>query len=135
MAIMGERSSHAQPTPVARLVAPGPSVAMQKPGRAGHAPGHVGGESGRALVGGEHEIDAALAHRLHQRKHIAARNPEAAGDARRLQRCDDQIGIVHGNGISTITGQQQVTAGILMWHAHLLCRRAGTTAGQILLTQ
>ena len=32
MAIIGERSSQAQPTPVARLVAPGPSVAMQRPG-------------------------------------------------------------------------------------------------------
>ena len=32
MAISGERSSKAQPTPVARLVAPGPSVAMQSPG-------------------------------------------------------------------------------------------------------
>src|SRR3982074_1112596 len=32
MAIIGERSRKAQPTPVARLVAPGPSVAMQSPG-------------------------------------------------------------------------------------------------------
>ena len=32
MAIIGERSSQALPTPVARLVAPGPSVAMQSPG-------------------------------------------------------------------------------------------------------
>src|SRR6516164_284240 len=32
MAITGERSRKAPPTPVARLVAPGPSVAMQSPG-------------------------------------------------------------------------------------------------------
>ena len=32
MAISGERSRKAQPMPVARLVAPGPSVAMQSPG-------------------------------------------------------------------------------------------------------
>ncbi len=32
MAIIGERSRKAQPTPVARLVAPGPSVAMHSPG-------------------------------------------------------------------------------------------------------
>ena len=32
MAIIGERSSQALPTPVVRLVAPGPSVAMQSPG-------------------------------------------------------------------------------------------------------
>src|SRR5262245_40438276 len=32
MALIGERSSRALPTPVARLVAPGPSVAMQSPG-------------------------------------------------------------------------------------------------------
>src|ERR1700722_6874874 len=32
MAIRGERSRYAQPTPVAKLVAPGPSVAMHRPG-------------------------------------------------------------------------------------------------------
>ena len=32
MAMSGERSSQALPTPVVRLVAPGPSVAMQRPG-------------------------------------------------------------------------------------------------------
>src|SRR5215475_3513260 len=32
MAIIGERSRKAEPTPVARLVAPGPSVAMHSPG-------------------------------------------------------------------------------------------------------
>ena len=32
-AIIGERSRKAQPTPVARFVAPGPSVAMARPGR------------------------------------------------------------------------------------------------------
>ena len=32
-ASIGERSSQAQPTPVARLVAPGPRVAMHRPGR------------------------------------------------------------------------------------------------------
>ena len=81
---MGERSRQAQPTPVARLVAPGPSVAMQKPGRAGHAAGDVGGEAGRAFVRGQHELDAALAHRLHQRQHVAARDAEAAADASAL---------------------------------------------------
>ena len=96
MAISGERSRYAQPMPVARLVAPGPSVAMQSPGRAGDAPGNVGGKAGGALVRGEHEIDAAPAHRLHQRQHVAARNAEAAPDAGRLQRGDDQVGIVHG---------------------------------------
>jgi hypothetical protein len=63
---------------------------------ASHAPGHVGGKPGRALMGREHEVDPALAHRLHQRQHIAARNAEAAVDARRLQDGDDQVGIVHG---------------------------------------
>src|SRR5262245_12259996 len=32
MAIIGERSSQAEPTPVARLVAPGPRVAIARPG-------------------------------------------------------------------------------------------------------
>ena len=95
MAISGERSRKAQPTPVARLVAPGPSVAMHEPGRAGQAAGHVGGEAGRALMRGQHEIDAAPAHRLHQRQHVAARNAEAAADAGGFQGRDDQIGVVH----------------------------------------
>ena len=46
--------------------------------RAGEPAGDVGGKAGGALMGGEHEIDAALAHRLHQRQHVAARNAEAA---------------------------------------------------------
>jgi hypothetical protein len=66
-----------------------------KPGCAGHAAGDVGGEAGRAFVRREHEFDPALAHRLHQRQHVAAGNAEAAGDAVGLECCDDQIGIVH----------------------------------------
>ena len=68
-----------------------------QPGCAGHAAGDVGGEAGRAFVGGEHELDPALAHRLHQRQHVAAGNPEAAGDAIGPQRGDDQIGVVHAS--------------------------------------
>jgi hypothetical protein len=49
---------------------------------------------------GEHEIDAALAHCLDQRQHIAARDAEAARDAGGLQRGDDQVGIVHGESVS-----------------------------------
>ena len=82
--------------PVARLVAPGPSVAMQSPGAPVMRPVTSAAKPGRALVRGEHEIDAALAHRLHQRQHVAARNAEAAPDAGRFQRGDDQVGIVHG---------------------------------------
>ena len=74
----------------------GPERRDAKPGRAGHPAGHVGGKAGRALMRGQHEIDAALAHRLHQRQHVAARNAEAARDAGGLERGDDQIGIVHG---------------------------------------
>ena len=62
---------------------------------AGHAAGDVGGEAGRSLVRGQHELDAAVAHRLHQRQHIAARNAESAIDTRRLQGRNDQVGIVH----------------------------------------
>jgi hypothetical protein len=68
-----------------------------KPGRAGHAAGDIGGEAGRALVGGEHEVDPALAHRLHQRQHVAAGNPEAAGDAIGPQSGDDEISVVHAS--------------------------------------
>jgi hypothetical protein len=89
IAIIGERSRKAQPIPVERRDA--------EPGCAGHAAHDVGGKAGRALVRGEHEVDAALAHRFHQRQHIAARNAEAAGDPARLQRRDNQIGIVHGD--------------------------------------
>jgi hypothetical protein len=71
-----------------------------KPRRAGHAAGDVGGEAGGAFVRGEHELDPALAHRLHQRQHVAARNAEAAGHAVRLERRDDQIGVVHAGSES-----------------------------------
>jgi hypothetical protein len=76
-----------------------------KSGRAGHAAGDVGGEAGRALVGGEHELDAAFAHRFHQRQHVAARNPETAVDPVGLEGCDDQVGVVHAatafNGLAS----------------------------------
>ena len=77
-----------------------------KPGRAGHAAGHVGGEAGRAFVGRQHEFDPALAHRLHQRQHVAARDPEAASDAVGLQRCNDQIGVVHAMAIIICRGPE-----------------------------
>ena len=73
----------------------GPEGGDAKPGRAGHAAGDVGGEAGGAFVRGQHELDAALAHRLHQRQHVAARNAEAVLNSVRLERCDDQIGVVH----------------------------------------
>ena len=66
-----------------------------QPRRARHAAGDIGGKTRRAFVRGEHEIDAALAHRLHQRQHVAARNAEAARDAGGLERGDDEIGVVH----------------------------------------
>ena len=63
----------------------GPERRDAEPGRAGHASHNVGGEAGRAFVCGQHELDAALAHRVHQRQHVAARDAEAAGDAVRLR--------------------------------------------------
>ena len=42
------------------------------------------------------KIDAAFAHRLHQRQHVAARDAEAARDAGRFQRGDDEVRVVHG---------------------------------------
>lgn len=66
-----------------------------QPRRAGDAAGDVGGKARGALVRGQHEIDAALAHRLHQREHVAARDAEAAVDACGLERGDNQIGVVH----------------------------------------
>ena len=68
-----------------------------EPGRSGHPSGDVGGKARRAFMRGQHEIDAALAHRLHQRQHVAARDAEAAVDAGGLQCGDDEIGVVHGN--------------------------------------
>jgi hypothetical protein len=57
---------------------------------------HVGRETGRTFVGGEHEFDAAFAHSLHQGQHVAAWDAEAAVDAGRFQKGDDQVSIVHG---------------------------------------
>ena len=141
IAIIGERSRKAEPTPVARLVAPGPERCDAEPGRAGHAAGHVGGEAGRAFVGGEHELDPALAHRLHQRQHVATGNPEAAGDAVRPQRCDDQIGVVHataniicgapaaGSSLCGRFGFMRITCAVAFWQrATVVTRPLGRRA-------
>ena len=71
-----------------------------KPGRAGHPAGDIGGKAGGAFMGGEHELDAAHPHGFHQRQHIAARDAESALDPVRLERCDDQIRVVHETTIS-----------------------------------
>src|SRR4029079_6792475 len=70
----------------------------------------VGGKARRALVRGQHEIDAALSHRLHQRQHVAARNAEAAIDAGGLQGGDDEIGIVHEEDAPWFFGAMYHTA-------------------------
>ena len=44
---------------------------------------------------GEHEIDAAAAHRIHQRQHIAARDAEAVANAGLAQGRDDKVRVVH----------------------------------------
>ena len=95
MAIIGERSRIGAADAGREIRRARPERRDAEPRRAGHAAGHIGGESGRPFMRGENEVDAALAHRLHQRKHVAARNAEAPVDARRLQGCDDQVGIVH----------------------------------------
>src|SRR5262249_50747002 len=65
-------------------------------GCAGQPPAHVGGKAGGALMRGQHEIEPAPAHRLHQRQHVAAGNAKAVADSGRFKRGDDQISIVHG---------------------------------------
>ena len=47
---------------------------------------------------GEHEIEAARAHRIHQRQHIAAGHAEAVADAGGFEYGDDQIGVAAGGG-------------------------------------
>ncbi|MCX7314614.1 MAG: hypothetical protein NTV56_23630 [Alphaproteobacteria bacterium] len=74
----------------------GPERRNAQAGLSGHPAGHIGGEASGALVGGQHKVDAALPHRLHQRQHVSARDAEAAVDAGGFQRGDDEIGIVHG---------------------------------------
>ena len=63
----GERSSCADPTPVARFVAPGPNVPKQTPGDAGETTASVGHEAGAALVCRQYELDAVcVADGLHE---------------------------------------------------------------------
>ena len=79
-----------------------PKCRDAKSRRSGQASGHVGRETRRALMRGEHEIDAAFAHRLHQRQHVAAGDAEAARNAGGFECSDDQIGIVHGDRRSSV---------------------------------
>ena len=67
-----------------------------QPRRPGHSPHDVGGKTGGAFMRREHEFDAALAHRLHQRQHVPRRDAESVRDAGRFQGGDDEVGIVHG---------------------------------------
>ena len=87
-----------------------------EPRRPGQPAGDVGGKAGRAFVGGEHELDPALAHRLHQRQHVPARDAEAAPDAGRFQGGDDQIGVVHGRsarkGVGSAKGSCLALSGL-----------------------
>ena len=56
----------------------------------------------------QHEVDAALAHRLHQRQHVAARDAEAARNAGGFERGDDQVGVVH-DGEFLLGGERYAT--------------------------
>ena len=67
-----------------------------EPRRARQAAADVGREAGGALMRGQHEIEPAPPHGLHERQHIAAGDAKAAADSSRFQGCDDQIGVVHG---------------------------------------
>ena len=51
-------------------------------------------------MGGEHEIQPALAHRVHERQHIAAWNTETAGNSIGLESRDYQISVVHASIIT-----------------------------------
>ena len=61
----------------------------------GHAAHDIGGKGGGAFMRGQHELDAAGAHRFHDRQDIAARNTKTMGNASLLEGGDDQFGIVH----------------------------------------
>ena len=83
----------------------GPQRRDAKPRRPGHAAGDVGSEAGGAFLRGKHEFDSARSHRLHQRQHVAAGNAEASSDAVRLERCDDEIGVVHAELRALLIGK------------------------------
>ena len=66
-------------------------------GHARHSCGDVRGERRGPLVRGEHEGDAAGAHRVHQRQHIAAGHAEAVPDTGGFEDRYDQIGVIHSS--------------------------------------
>ena len=66
----------------------GPEGGDAQPRSPAHAAGDIGGERRRSFMRGEHEFDAALAHRLNERQHIAARDAESMGDSGVLQRSE-----------------------------------------------
>ena len=73
----------------------GPERRDAEAGGAGHPSHDVGRERRRALVGGEHVRQPARAHGLDHGEDVAAGDPEAVAHARRPQRLDDQLGVVH----------------------------------------
>ena len=97
MATMGMESSMAVARPVTRLVAPGPEVAMQTPGRAGGARVAVGHVRGALLVAHEHVVDGGeLAQRVVDGKDGSAGIAEDGGDAFAGERGPEDLGAGEG---------------------------------------
>src|SRR3974377_826086 len=53
-------------------------------------------------MGGENKLPPPFPHGLHEREPVASRDAEAAGNPVRLQRRDNQIGIVHTRVITRV---------------------------------
>jgi hypothetical protein len=82
-AITAERSSSASPTPVARLVAPGPKVPKHTPGAGPEPPANVGHHAGRPFMCGQDKFDPVrLTHSFHVVDPAAARDAEHIFDAK-----------------------------------------------------
>ncbi len=85
----------ASATPVMRLVAPGPSVAMHTPARAGQPAVDVGHERRALLVPRRDELDRAVEQRVHHVDVLLAGNAEDVLDAFVLEALDQQLGRGH----------------------------------------
>jgi hypothetical protein len=92
----GLESRGAPPTPVMRLVAPGPVVARHTPGVPGKPTTGIGHHSGGPFVPRGHELDLRVVEdRVGDREGLPARDPESMTHTQRRQQLNSELATGH----------------------------------------